>query len=161
MERLEGPDLPNGSRTSDRAQITAPEAYVADPGLLAALVGARRGASEADRTLLGAFLETTVCTELVRLNAVAHIPAEIYHYRDKKHREVDIILQRSDGRLVAIEVKAGSSASPIDFHTLRYLRDGLGKCFVAGIMLNAGEKTVRAGDRLAAVPIAALWAPSP
>jgi hypothetical protein len=142
-------------------EIKAPKAYVADPGLLAALVGANRGAFEADRTLLGAFLETAVCMEIVRLNAVAQSPAEIFHYRDKKQREVDIILQHGDGRLVGIEVKAASSANPIDFNALRYLRDGFGRRFVAGIVLNAGEQTVRAGDRLAAMPIASLWTPSP
>ncbi len=97
--------------------------------------------------------------EIVREVATAQFGIEIFHYRDKKQREVDIVLERSDGKIACIEVKAGATVGSNDFRSLRYLRDGLGDRFAAGIVLHCGERTLPFGDRLAAVPVEALWKP--
>ncbi|HEX2392181.1 MAG TPA: ATP-binding protein, partial [Solirubrobacterales bacterium] len=56
-----------------------------------------------------------------------------------------------------IEVKA--SATPLPRHAagLRVLRDRLGERFRQGIVLHLGRDTIPFGDRIAAVPLAALW----
>ncbi len=81
-----------------------------------------------------------------------------FHYRDRDGREVDVVLERRDGSVVAVEVKTAASASPADFRGLRHLRDKLGDRFKAGVLLCTGESTVPFGDRLAAVPLCGLWA---
>jgi predicted AAA+ superfamily ATPase len=81
-----------------------------------------------------------------------------FHYRDRDGREVDVVLERRDGSVVAVEVKTTASASPSDFRGLRHLRDKLGDRFKAGVLLYTGESTVPFGDRLAAVPLCGLWA---
>lgn len=140
-------------------ETKSPKAYVADAGLMATLVGASAAGIETNPTLTGSFLETAVVMELVRLAATADEHVGFFHYRDNKQREVDLILERPDRSIVGIEVKAGASASRRDFGTLAYLRDRLGTRFTAGIVFNTGEQTLLFGDRLAAVPIAALWTP--
>lgn len=156
LVRLHQPWFANlGSRESK-----SPKVYITDPGLLAALAGADPIGIQRNSNLLGSFLETAVCMEIVRLAATAGTHIETFHYRDKKQREVDIVLERSDGTIVCIEVKAGATALSSDFRSLRYLRDGVGDKFAAGIVLHCGERTLPFGDRLAAVPISALWTPS-
>ena len=44
-----------------------------------------------------------------------------------------------------------------DFRGLRHLANRLGDRFRAGIVLYAGEQQLSFGDRLAALPMAALW----
>lgn len=139
-------------------QVKSPKVYVADPGLMASLTGADARGIARNPTLMGSFLETSVCTEIVRLLATSEDHTSIYHYRDNKQREVDIVLERPDGTVVGIEVKAGATPTSADFRSLRYLRDGLGARFAAGVVLHSGEQTLPFGERLAAVPIAALWA---
>jgi hypothetical protein len=77
--------------------------------------------------------------------------------RDRDGREVDLIIERRDGYVAAIEIKAAATASPADFRGLRYLRDRLGGRFLGGALLYTGAATVPFGDRLAAVPLSALW----
>ena len=51
-----------------------------------------------------------------------------------------------------------TEASPLPlFAGLRHLRDRLGKRFQAGVVLYTGARTLSFGDRLAAVPLCALW----
>jgi hypothetical protein len=44
-----------------------------------------------------------------------------------------------------------------DFRGLRHLANRLGDRFRAGIVLYAGEQQLSFGDRLTALPMAALW----
>jgi predicted AAA+ superfamily ATPase len=96
--------------------------------------------------------------ELLRQSEWAEQPVSLYHYRDKEQREVDVVLERNSGDVVGIEVKSAATARMYDFRGLALLRDRLGSRFKAGVVLYTGERTLPFGDRLAAVPLAGLWA---
>jgi predicted AAA+ superfamily ATPase len=70
---------------------------------------------------------------------------------------VDIILERKDGTVVGIEVKAGRSVSGSDFRGLRLLAEQLGRRFHRGIILYGGQETVPFDKSLAALPISSIW----
>lgn len=137
--------------------IKSPKAYVADPGLLTYLIRADDTRVETDLQLGGMVFETFATTELLRQADIEDDPVEIYHYRDRDQREVDLILERRDGSIIAIEVKAAASINPRDARGLRYLRDTLGDRFVAGAVLYTGASTIPLGDRLSAIPLTGLW----
>jgi predicted AAA+ superfamily ATPase len=81
----------------------------------------------------------------------------MYHFRTKDWAEVDVVLEAADGRVAGVEVKAAASVSAGDFRGLRTLRDAAGDGFVAGVVLYCGSQTLPFGERLWAVPMAALW----
>jgi predicted AAA+ superfamily ATPase len=56
-----------------------------------------------------------------------------------------------------VEVKAAETVRAEDFRGLRHLANRLGDRFRAGIVLYAGEQQLSFGDRLSALPMAALW----
>jgi predicted AAA+ superfamily ATPase len=64
-------------------------------------------------------------------------------------------------RHAGVEVKAASSIREGDFRGLKRLRELLGPRFHTGILLYDGEHTLPFGERLLAVPLSSLWAPSP
>jgi hypothetical protein len=68
-----------------------------------------------------------------------------------------MVLEHADGTVVGIEVKSAETVRGEDFHGLRHLANRLGGHFRAGIMLYAGEQQLSFGDRLTALPMAALW----
>ena len=142
-----------------KRQITSPKAYITDSGLLAHLVGADSDRLIEDDSLAGPLFESFAVMELVREIELLPFPASIYHYRDKEQREVDAIIERHNGTLVAIEIKSGATVRKSDFRSLAYLRDRLGDRFHAGVVLYTGEATLPFGERLAAVPLSALWTP--
>ncbi len=78
--------------------------------------------------------------ELLRQADWTDRPDELFHYRDKPQREVDVIIERHDGNVIGIEVEAGATPRSSDFAGLRHLRDTLGDRFKAGVVLHTGER---------------------
>lgn len=138
-------------------QIKSSKTYVVDSGLLAHLIGADERRIAEDGTVAGTMLESFVAMELLRQADWAERPVQLFHYRDKQQREVDIVLERNDGDVVGIEVKASATPATGDFGGLEYFRDKLGSRFKAGVVLHLGADTLPFGDRLAAVPVSGLW----
>jgi hypothetical protein len=95
--------------------------------------------------------------ELARQCAWAERQASLFHYRDKQHREVDIVLELGSGEVAGVEVKTAATVTAKDFAGLRYLRDKLGERFKTGVVLYTGKRTLSFGERLAAVPLCGLW----
>ncbi|MGH7931087.1 MAG: DUF4143 domain-containing protein, partial [Candidatus Binatia bacterium] len=83
--------------------------------------------------------------------------ARALHYRTPDGAEVDLVLEAADGRVVAVEIKAGSRLTTAATRGLVHLRDRLGDCFVAGLVLNTGSQAQRIGDRLSVAPVDQLW----
>lgn len=103
-------------------------------------------------------LETFVVGELRKQVSWADPRISLYHYRTAGGSEVDVLLEKPDGSVVGVEVKAGATVSPSDFTALKELRDQLGKKFIVGIVLYTGDQMVPFGDKLWLVPLPALWA---
>ena len=72
--------------------------------------------------------------------------------------EVDVVLEREDGRIVGIECKARDTVTADDFRGLAALRDLTGDQFSQGIVLHTGRRgSINFGERLMSLPVAALW----
>jgi predicted AAA+ superfamily ATPase len=77
--------------------------------------------------------------------------------QDRAGGEVDFVLEAADGRVAAVEVKAGQTPKREWFRWLAHMRDTLGEAFTVGVVLYGGQHTLPFGERLLAVPISALW----
>jgi len=139
-------------------QIKSSKLHVVDTGLLAYLIGANERRIIDDGVVAGILLESFVGMELLRQSGWTQEPVQLFHYRDKQQREVDVILERHSGEVVGIEIKASATPAASDFAGLHYLRDKLGARFKAGVVLHTGADTLPFGDRLAAIPVSGLWA---
>ena len=130
--------------------------HVSDTGLGAGVISmsAQRLATSA---IGGAFLESFVVNEVMRQANAIDESLGLAHYRDRSGLEVDIIIERPDGRVIAIEVKSSRSVGQPETRALQFLRERLGPRFVCGIVFHTGPLTARLGDRIWAVPVAALW----
>lgn len=138
--------------------IKRPKIHVLDTGLLAYLVSADERRIEQDLDLSGSFYETFVAMELQKQASWLPDRPELFHFRDRDGREVDVVLEFRDGSVIGIEVKSAATLRSRDMRGLEYLRDKLGSRFKAGALIYAGAETASFGDRLAAVPLSGLWA---
>lgn len=134
---------------------------MADAGIAAHLLGANSEALlEPTSTAFGFLAESFVVGEIARQTAAADTRITMWHYRDS-HHEVDLILERPDGGILAVEVKASSSPSPGTADHLRWLRDRLAQTapglFLGGTVLHMGEHDLKIGDRIHMRPISSLW----
>ena len=106
---------------------------------------------------LGSQLEGLVVTELLKQRTWSEEEYQVSHFRDSEGPEVDVLIEFTDGSIIALEVKASSTVRPQQLKGLILLRERLGEKFLAGVILNTARTGHTLGDRLGSLPIAALW----
>jgi predicted AAA+ superfamily ATPase len=148
------------SNLTTRAVATAKLMFV-DTGIAGHLAGMTVARGAHPLANVGPILENFAIGELARQLTWAGESAQLYHYRDRDGYEVDAVLEHESGNVVGIEVKAAETVRTDDFRGLRRLHRRLGNRFVAGFVLYAGTQQLSFGDRLAALPLAALWQAAP
>lgn len=141
-----------------------PKHHLVDPGLAARLVGVGRDGllhGEGDRvargtgTWLGALFES-LAAQSVRVYAQA-TGATTNHLRlANNEREIDLIVEGEDRRVVAMEVKLAPTVSDHDVRHLHWLRRELGERVADLVVLTTGDQAYRRRDGVAVVPLALL-----
>ncbi|MGQ0626077.1 MAG: ATP-binding protein [Sporichthyaceae bacterium] len=153
--------VPAFGRNLTARVVKRPKVYLADSGLAANLLGKDANALvRSTDPATGALFETFMVGELRKQLSWSQTSARMYHFRDRSGAEVDVVLESSDGRVVAVEIKSTSTPRPEDFRWLQLLRDKIdaaGGEFVVGAVLHTGERRLPFGDRLVALPAADVW----
>ena len=149
--------LPAWSSHLGKRLVKSPKLLLRDTGLMGHLIGADHDRLRMDPDLLGGLLETFAAAELRKLLGWSRSRARLFHYRTHPGHEVDLLLERADGRVAGIEVKASSSVGPRDFRGLQSLSEALGAAFHRGVVLYSGSELLPFGPKLWAVPASALW----
>jgi uncharacterized protein len=151
--------------TSHLSRLThAPKHHLTDPALAARLVGVGAGALldgrgpdtlVRDGTYLGALFES-LATLSVRVFAQPE-QAGVSHFRTRGgEREVDLIVERDDHRVVAIEVKLAETVTDHDVRHLVWLRERLGHQLLDAAVLTTGKNAYRRADGIGVIPLALL-----
>ena len=155
--------IPTRNPLSELGQ--APKHQLADPGLAAQMLGASADSLLAGRssgppvardgTLLGALFES-LATQSLRVYAT-HNEARVGHLRTARGRhEVDLIVERADGSIVAVEVKLARDVAAGDGRHLAWLSERLGDRVLDRVILTTGPAAYRRPDGIAVVPLALL-----
>ncbi len=153
--------IPAWSSNLTTRAISTPKLIVTDSGLGGRLIGLSEERAKDPTAPVGPLLENFAIGEVARQLTWAEEPVQLFHYRDRDQVEVDMVLEHASGSVMGIEVKAAETVRRVDFRGLRHLADRLGDRFRAGIVLYAGEQQLSFGDRLTALPLAALWTLGP
>jgi predicted AAA+ superfamily ATPase len=143
----------------------APKHHLADPALAARLLGldavgllgggGQTPAVVRDGPLLGQLFESLV-TMCVRVFAQA-AEARVFHLRQHGgRREIDLVIERRDQRVLAIEVKLGGVVQDEDVKNLVWLREQLGEECLDAVVIHTGPRAYRRPDGIAVVPAALL-----
>ena len=84
---------------------------MADSGLMAAPLKWKTDQVRLDPDRAGKLIETFAFNEIVAQVDAGDGRYELFHYRDREKREIDFLIEREDGVLLGIEIKAGSAIS--------------------------------------------------
>ena len=153
--------LPAWGKTVRARTARTPKIHLIDSGLAARLLRVtpehlvRRDVTAF--TEFGHLLETFVVGELIKQASWLDGVTGCHHWRTQDGNEVDFVIERDDGRIVAVEVKRGTRVPGEDMRALERLRALTGDAFIAGVALYAGERSYRFGDQLYVLPIDRLW----
>jgi Predicted ATPase (AAA+ superfamily) len=148
------------SNLTQRAVGTPKLAFV-DTGVACHLIGQDANRLGDPGGAAGPMMENFVLMELARQLTWSTERGTLYHYRTKDGVEVNAVIETPDGRIIAVEVKAGATVRTEDLTGLRSLASVLGERFVAGYVLYTGQQTLPFGEKIRAVPLDALWRLSP
>jgi predicted AAA+ superfamily ATPase len=142
----------------------SPKHQLADPALAARLLGlddaallrAEQGRTTlSEGTILGALFEHLVALSVHTYAEASE--ARVSHLRTRNNdHEVDLIVQRADGRVLGVEVKLADRVEDTDVRHLHWLRDRIGENLIDAIVIYAGERAYRRRDDVAVVPLALL-----
>ncbi len=142
-----------------RMAVRMPKLHFVDTGLASNLLGLSTEARLLASSHYGALLETMLFTECAKHVEWAGEEVGLYHFRDRRKREVDMVLERPDGRIVGVEVKASASLHGRDFSGLVALAEFAGTAFERGVILYTGAQTLsfhQGRTRLYALPLARI-----
>ena len=153
VTRLPGWATGAATRAKQRSKV-----HVADTGLAAAMLGLTAASlSDPAGEGRGPLHETFAVNELRRQATAVAPDLRFCHYRDSRGREIDLLIERPDGRIIALEIKAGATARPADAKWLAWLRDLIGDRFEVGLVLYTGPHPLKLADRILALPLSYLW----
>lgn len=139
----------------------APKHHLCDPALASHILGMNADAlltqTDAgppiprDGPLLGSLFESLV-TLSVRVYAQL-ARASVHHLRTQGGaREIDLIVRRSDDRIVAVEVKLSPVVDDADVKHLLWLRDQIGPDLLDMAVITTGRAAYRRPDGVAVIP---------
>lgn len=153
--------VPSWSSNRVSRLMKRPKRYLVDPAIAMSAARVDRAAVLRDGDLLGRVLDTFVAAQL-RVEVSLRPRARLFHLRTEGGRqEVDLLVDLGGGRLIGVEVKAGSAPTIRDARHLVWLRDTIGKGFVAGIVFHTGRAVFPLDERIWASPICGLWGEGP
>jgi predicted AAA+ superfamily ATPase len=143
----------------------APKHHLADPALAARLLGVDAGALlrgessgppvPRDGSLLGALYESLVTLSVRTYAQAAEASTRHYRTRNGAH-EADLIVERADQKIVALEVKLARTADADAIKHLAWLKDRLGDDLLDAAVITTGEHAYRRDDGIAVIPATLL-----
>ena len=159
--------VPAWAPTTNRlARLTqGPKHHLTDPALVTQLLGLDAAALLAghegqvrvprDDTLFGGLFESLV-TLSVRVFAQA-AEARVHHLRTQAGRhEVDLVVERPDGRVLALEAKLAATVDDSDVRHLHWLGERIGDRLIDKVVVTTGPAAYRRPDGVAVVPLGLL-----
>jgi hypothetical protein len=125
-----------------REATTMPKLQMVDTGLACYLLGLHTEDQILMSHYYGALLENFLVMEFFKQATWAKDWVELYHFRDTRQKEVDLVLEQSNGQIIGIEIKASSTINLSDFSGLTRLAECSGNRFSRGILFYSGQEAL-------------------
>lgn len=149
--------VPAWSGNLSKRLIKTPKIYLNDTGLLSHLIGFEPERIISDAMMWGRILENFVLMEMLKQASWSNLILSLYHYRTASGQEIDFIIERNDGKLIAVEVKATSKIDTKDFNHINAFADETKDKFLRGILFYTGSEIISFAKNLTALPINTFW----
>ena len=136
--------------------------FLADPALAARALNLNQKqlfssgleSGQYDKPLLGRLFEA-LATLSIRSLAESQF-AKVMHFRDSKgFREIDMIIQRADGKVLAIETKLAETVDAKDLKHLNWLQHQIGGDLIDRVVIYSGKYAYR-DDGVAVIPLSLI-----
>lgn len=133
--------------------------HLVDPALAATLLNISEGSLLSGKPgtaeLFGQLLESLAALTVRSAGQLSE--AKTYHLRTRGgEHEIDLLLERYDGKIIAFEVKMSTAINDKDVRHLLWLKEQIGDRLVDAVVVTTGKYAYRRTDGVAVVPLALL-----
>jgi uncharacterized protein len=145
--------------SAKRSVIGMPKLHFLDTGLSCHLLGLKKPEALHLSQFFGGLVENLVFCELLKHATWSEEEVDFYHFRDTSRHEIDLVIERGDGKVIGVEVKTSMSVKPDDFSGLLVFAEFAGDRFLRGVLFYSGDKILPFrinGHVFHALPISAL-----
>jgi predicted AAA+ superfamily ATPase len=153
--------LPAWGTTLGSRVARQPKLHLVDTGVMAWLLGlSPEKIAKSDPAVLtdyGHVVETFAVGEILKQVSWWDAPVGIGHFRTPAADEVDLVLERDDGDVIAFEIKAGTRVDGHDLRGIRALRARLGTRLLAAVVLYTGPFAYVHDEGTLVLPLDTLW----
>lgn len=153
--------LPAWGTTLGSRIVKHPKVHMVDSGVMAWLLSLtpQKIAQAAPSTLTeyGHLLETFAVGEILKQASWSDAPVAVGYFRTESGDEVDLVLERDDGQVIAFEIKAGTRVSGEDLRGLRLLKERLGSRLQESVIFYTGEYAYQHDGWIWILPLSQLW----
>ncbi len=132
--------LPSYLKNRAKRLIKMPKIQFIDTGLACHLLGLGTPQQLISSQYYGSLFENFVYLELMKQSGWCEGEIELFHFRDNRKNEVDLVIEQSNGDIIGVEVKASATIGEGDFKGLRVLADFAGSKFIRGILFYTGQE---------------------
>lgn len=119
---------PRWHRNLRKRAVKAPKLHFVDSGLVCWLLGIREPAHLRLHPLRGAIFESWVASEVRKARVHFGRPADLFHLREDRGAEVDLIVEAED-TVLGVETKSGATIAPDFLGHLQAFGEALGEHF--------------------------------
>ncbi len=130
--------------------MKSPKLYFYDTGIVCSLLGIKSAEQITLHSAKGALFENLIVSELLKNRLNIGESDNLYYWRDKTGNEVDIVLE-NEGKLSAIELKAGETINTDFFKGLSYFSTISGQN-VENLLIYGGNQTQNRSNGITVKP---------
>jgi len=145
--------------SAKRSVVGMPKLHFIDTGLACHLLGLKLSDTLHLSKFFGGLVENFVYCELLKHATWSDEDVSFYHFRDTARHELDLVIERSDGAVIGVEIKASMTIKSEDFSGLTVFAEYAKEKFLRGVLFYSGDKILpfKINDRIFhAVPISLL-----
>jgi predicted AAA+ superfamily ATPase len=145
--------------SAKRSVVGMPKLHFIDTGLACHLLGLKSSDSIHTTHFFGGLIENLVWSELQKHATWSEEDVNFYHFRDTSRHELDLVVERGDGKVVGVEVKASMTVKPEDFAGLSIFADYAKDRLLHGVLFYSGDKVLPfniKGATFHALPLSSL-----
>jgi predicted AAA+ superfamily ATPase len=145
--------------SAKRPVVGMPKLHFVDTGLACHLLGLKKAELLHTTHFFGGLVENFVFSELMKHATWADEDVSFFHFRDTSRHELDLVIERGDGKVVGVEVKASMTVKPEDFNGLSVFADYAKDKFLSGVLFYSGDKVLPfkiSGQTFYALPLSSF-----
>jgi predicted AAA+ superfamily ATPase len=134
--------LPPFFRNIGKRLVKSPKIYFCDTAILCFLLGIEKAEQLSTHPLRGEIFENFVILEFLKKRYNEGKPSNLFFYRDKSQREIDIV-QEFAHQCKAYEIKSAQTFNRDFFNNLHYLKQLLGDSLISTQVIYDGKSELK------------------